>query len=175
MMPTPTHLNNWVSPDSDVIDEDNFSGIVRCSCGSDKIQLFYPGQTREYDGTNIPCTAEINGKSFFLVKAKCSICDNETVLFDADFHGWDGYVCHESEQAALPRPNLIIWNCQSCDSRVHKARIHIETQGKDDFIDETDGKFPQERWVDGFSWIDIDLKCTGCGKDTRQWVSFETM
>jgi hypothetical protein len=175
MMPAPTHLNGWILPSSDTIDEENFSGRVLCPCGCEEIQLYYPGQTQEYKGQEVPCTAEINGKFFFLVKAKCSACGNEKILFDADFHGWDGYVCHDSGQADLPRPDLITWNCQSCNSSIHNVQINIETQGKQDFIDETDGEFPEDRWVDGFSWIDFDIKCKECGAATKQWVSYETM
>lgn len=175
MMPAPTHIFEWVIPDTDIIDEGNFSGKVRCPCGCEDLQILYPGQTHEYNGEQVPCTAEIDGKFFFIVKIKCTCCENEHTIFDADFHGWDGYVCNDPEQSKLPRPNLILYKCQACNSDSHKVRVNFETQGKQDFIDETCGDFPEDRWIDGFSWIDIYLTCSHCSLSKPQWVSYETM
>jgi len=84
MMPLPTHLRDCVVPDSADIDESGLQGTVRCPCGSERVNLLYPGQTHEWNGTQIPCTAEINGKFFFLMKAQCVDCGAEHLLIDAD-------------------------------------------------------------------------------------------
>jgi hypothetical protein len=175
MMPVPTQLSNCIIPHSPEIDESGLEGKVRCPCGSETFQLLYPGQTHEWNGEQILCTAEIDGKSFFLVKARCTGCDAEHLLIDKDLHGWNGFVCHEPEQAALPRPPLKPWPCKSCGAHEHLATIQIETQGRADFIEESEGKFPEDRWPDGFSWFSMSITCAKCGNMKKDWISLETM
>lgn len=122
----------------------------------------------------LPCTIEIDGRYFFLIKAKCISCDEEHLLFDADFHGWEGFVCHDPEQASLPRPPLTSWKCPGCGSSEHSASIEIETQGKEDFVTETDGEFAEDLWPDAFTWFDMSITCCDCGQRIDQWVSYET-
>ena len=175
MMPAPTHLKDWVVPDNAIVDEENFIGTVRCPCSSKELKILYPGQTHEYKGEDIPCTAEINGVFFFLITVLCKLCGEKHILFDKDFHGWDGYICHDKKQASLPRPNLTEWTCLACSNVWHTAQISIETQGKDDFIEEAGDIFPAEKWIDAFSWFTMSIKCCQCGHETNDWVSYETM
>ena len=65
MMPIPSHLTNCVVPKDATIDESPLDAFVRCPCGSSKFDLLFPGQTHQYGGETIPCTAEIGGKFFF--------------------------------------------------------------------------------------------------------------
>lgn len=175
MMPSPTHLVGWIKPDSDIIDEENFEGKIKCPCGNETFEVSHPGNMLEDRGEKFPCTIEIDSKFFFLIKVKCSDCSEEKIIFDADFHGWDGYVCHDPEQANIERPNLQLWNCSACNSPKHSVHVQIQTEGKQDFIEESSGEFPEERWVDAFGWIDIDLRCSECEKETIGWISYETM
>lgn len=175
MMPTPSHLIECVVPKDVAIDETPLAADVCCPCGSQSFDLHYPGQTKEYHGQPIPVTAEIDGRFFFLIKARCSPCGREYLLFDKDFHGWNGFVCHDPTQAALPRPNLIPWECPKCGELKHHATVQIQTEGKLDFIEENEGMFDEDRWPDAFGWISIAITCSGCGKQTPEWVSYETM
>ena len=90
MMPPPTHLIGWVKPDSEALDEDNFSGAVQCLCGHEIFEIAHPGATYKDQGEDFPSTIDINGNYFFLVNVKCTACGEEKVIFDADFHGWEG-------------------------------------------------------------------------------------
>src|SRR5207248_3338688 len=110
-----------------------------------------------------------------LIRARCVACGREHLLFDKDFHGWDGFVCHDPAQAAHPRPPLTAWNCLACGNRAHEASVEILTQGRQDFVDESDGELDEDRWPDGFSWFNMSITCATCGKTTPQWVSYETM
>ena len=175
MMPIPSHLTNCVTPDSSEIDESPLLGKVQCPCGSDVFQLLYPGRTREHEEGPIPCVAEIDGKFFFLIKAKCCACKKEHLLIDIDFHGWNGFVCHEPNQANLPRPSLVPWKCLSCGSTEHKATILVSGEGKLDFIEETEGEFDEDRWPDGFGCFAMAIACSKCEKSTDGWISMETM
>ena len=175
MMPVPSHLVRCVVPRESVIDEAALDADMLCQCGSRRFELHYPGQTHEYQGESIPCTAEINGKFFFLVTACCTQCRREYLLFDKDFHGWDGFVCRDAEQGALPRPALVAWKCLVCGSTEHEASVQIQTEGKADFVEGTEGEFDPQRWPDAFGWFGMATKCAGCGKETAEWISYETM
>jgi hypothetical protein len=175
MMPVPSHLAGIVVPLDDEIDEEALSAAVSCSCGESEFELLYPGHTNEYKGERIPCTAEIDGNFYFVLKSRCTSCGREHLLLDADFHGWNGFICHDAAQAALPRPQLIAWQCQGCSNTKHRGIVHIQTQGRDDFISEAGDEFDVNRWPDAFGWFSLDVTCSKCGKECKELVSYETM
>jgi hypothetical protein len=51
-----------------------------------------------------PCTVEIKKNFFFLIKAKCVACGNEHSLLDADFYGWNGFVCQNPNKLLFRDP-----------------------------------------------------------------------
>jgi hypothetical protein len=175
MMPVPSHLKGLVVPLDDMVDEGALSAAVRCPCGEAKFDLLYPGHTHEHGGAMIPCTAEIEGKFFFILKSRCSSCQREHLLLDADFHGWNGFICRDQAQAALPRPQLVAWCCQGCGETKHTGIVHVQAEGKDDFISEAGEDFDEHRWPDAFGWFSLDLTCSRCAKESRELVSYETM
>jgi hypothetical protein len=175
MMPVPTHLKGLVVPREEAIDEKPLDADVRCPCGDEKFELLYPGQTHEYGGKTVPCVAQIGERFFLVLKARCAACSREHLLLDADLHGWNGFVCHVPEQAATERPPLMPWGCRGCGERVHTGVMHIQTQGKQDFIDEAGEDFDADRWPDAFGWFSLDLTCCRCGKESEGLISYETM
>ena len=175
MMPVPSHLQGFVVPQDDQVDEEALSAAIRCPCGEAKFELLYPGHTHKYGRQMIPCVAEIEGKFFFVLKSRCSSCGREHLLLDSDFHGWNGFICHDPAQAALPRPQLVAWQCHGCGETKHTGTVHIQTQGKEDFISEAGEDFDVKRWPDAFGWFSLDLACSNCGKESRELVSYETM
>jgi hypothetical protein len=174
MVPVPTHLVAVIARSSASFVDGCLDAKVQCPCGSDTFELLYPGQTHEVDGQHIPCTAEMEGKFFFRLEARCTRCSGQHLLFDADFHGWDGFVCHDSAQASLPRPQLQPWACLSCRVTEHKARVRVYSDGEEDFVENTDGEFEASCWIDAFGWFSMDITCTKCGTETAEWVSYET-
>lgn len=175
MMPVPSHLIGSVLPKDSAIDETALDADVVCNCGSRRFELRYPGQTHDYQNEQIPCVAKIDDHFFFVVEVKCTKCGCDHVLLDMDFHGWNGFVCHDEAQASLPRPRLTPWKCLSCEKTEHEASVQIQTEGREHFVEETDGEFDEERWPDGFGWFSMSISCTGCGKNTPEWISYETM
>lgn len=175
MIPLPNHLADCVVVDTDRSDKFTLVATVKCPCGGEIFHLLFPGQTHEHRGQPIPCTAQIAENFFFLIKAACVDCGAEHLLFDKDFHGWDGYVCHDPQTAALPRPELVRWKCLSCGGTRHTAEVGVQSEGKEDFIEECGEEFPAERWVDGFGWFSMSIVCKDCGAETEEWVSYETM
>ncbi len=174
MMPVPTHLRGLAVARDDLNDEANLVANLRCPCGGTVFEVLHPGQTQDFGGVTYPCTIEIDGKFFFVVKMRCVSCSAEHVLLDQDFHGWDGFVCHDPQQAALPRPPLVGWACEVCGCHDHSAVVDIQTQGKEDFVSGGGEDFPPDRWPDGFGWLTLSTTCSKCAH-TRELISAETM
>ena len=174
MMPIPTHLRGLVVPMDDSSNEEPLDAMVRCPCHSESFEFLYPGDTKEHNGVTIPVTAERDGAFFFRIEARCVACRQVHLLFDKDFHGWDGYICHDQKQALLPRPALQAWHCCNCGSVSHGGRISVYGEGKDDFV-EGAADFPPDRWPDGFGWFHLSIACKSCGHEIDHWVDYETM
>lgn len=176
MMPAPTHLKeitkNLTDDDVEIFDlEDKyeesvdesyefaFVGKVVCTCGNQCLEYLRPD---EETGDNY-------------IKVRCPECQREHLIFDADFHGWDGWICHNDEMANEVRPETEVFKCTDCESGLHEVVLVIDSQGKQDFIEEAGDEFNADRWQDAFEWITIHVKCCNCGKVTQEIVSYETM
>ena len=174
MLQVPSHLKGILVPREDTTDTEIVEGRLRCKCESEQFQLMYPGQTHQYEGKTYPCTAQVDGNFFFLIKAVCNECSEGYLVFDKHFHGWDGFVCHDTEEAKLSRPPLVPWRCLSCGGLFHKVMVEIAFQSKEFFVRETGGKFDEDRWPDAFQWIWISITCCKCSLKTEKWVDYET-
>jgi len=174
MFPIPSHLRSIFIPADERISEGLLIGIIQCPCGSNEFQLVYPGQTIEFQEKKLPCDIEIGGHCYFVIKLECCKCRAQHLLFDADFHGWDGVMCHDVEKASLPRPPLIQWRCLSCGALPHKVAVKIALESKENFVEQAGGEFADDRWPDAFQWIWITITCCNCGLETRDWVDYET-
>ncbi len=172
MLPIPKHLNEILFP----IDEDNDQygviGDIKCICDSKNFEVEYVG-LKDESGSIIP--VNIHGHYFFIIKIKCLECSRKYLIFDKDFNGWDGFVCHDEEEAKLPSPLGLIWQCSECKNNSNKIQITIGSQGKEYFLEETNNGFPPDKWVEAFEWITIQLTCSNCNHTHYDWVSFETM
>jgi hypothetical protein len=176
-MPVPTHLRGVVVPKGTQVDEEHLDAWVRCPCGGEVFVVLYPGKTVMYEGRPYAAAVTVGNSSFFLVRARCVACRTDHLLFDEDFHGWNGWVCHRPEKAALPRPPLVPWRCPTCDGEAHQASVRVCTEGRADFAEyaAADGRFPVERWPDGFGWFDVCTACVGCGLALEPWATWECM
>lgn len=134
----------------------------------------YLGQTHGYEGRIYPCTAEIDGNFFFLIKAICTTCGTEHLLFDKHYHGWNGFMCHDKNKANLPRPSLVPWECLSCGDLSHKVMVKITYESKENFIEQSQGKVDEDKWPDAFQWIWMSITCFRCGLETIDWGDYET-
>jgi hypothetical protein len=123
MMPVPSHLVGIVVPKEGLIDEGPLDAWVRCPCGEDRFVFLYPGATRAYEGRHYPCTTKANGGWFFLIRCRCLTCGRDHLLLDVEFHGWNGWVCHNPAQADRPRPPLVPWRCVSCGGEPHRGSV----------------------------------------------------
>lgn len=174
MMPVPTHLRECVVPHDSAVDEQPLVGKVRCPCGCETFNLLYAGQAIK-EG-NVICSAEIDGKWFFIVKARCTACAKEHVLFNEHLHGYCGFVTHDEQPPSLPNPPIADWNCPSCGGPDHKAVVEVHPLAKEDYAEiaqDAPDELPEERWPDAFEWFNVHLECCGCGHTQEKWVDFE--
>ncbi len=175
-LPFPKHLHDFVQPMVSASKAEHlFVGRLQCRCGAGTFRFFYPGETHEFQGSTVPCTATIDGAYFFLVRAACEGCGSEYLVIDQDLHGWNGVVCHDAAQAALERPPLTVWPCSRCRDERHRAVVTVTSQGKADFEEEAGPDFEPSQWAEGFESLSLDLVCQGCGLETSSWISCETM
>jgi len=177
MMPVPTHLNGLAVAKDTRLDESPLEAWVRCPCGGDMFTVLYPGKTVMHEGRQYAAAVAIGENSFFLIRARCVACGVVHLLFDADFHGWNGWICHCPEQAALSRPPLVPWCCPRCDGDVHRASVRVYSEGRADFARyaAVNSLFPVAQWADGFGWFDVCTECARCGLALDPWATWETM
>ena len=174
MLPIPTHLRDTFIPIGDEKNENHVDGIIRCLCGYECFHIKIYADT----GNGYPQVCKYSEGYALIVKAICKDCGKEYLIFDNSKHGWNGFVCHYG--ADVPDKELKSWNCPKCSCVIHNIEISIDSQGKQDFIDESgiaDGgaDFKEDDWVNAFEWITIGLKCFGCGHDDEKWIDYETM
>jgi hypothetical protein len=61
-----------------------------------------------------------------------------------------------------------------CGSAVHKGHVHFRVHTPEKFLRCTEGRFEVERRADAFGWFGMDIRCCGCGHDTKRWAGYET-
>lgn len=157
-LPIPTHLQQYLIPIGDENREYEVTGSIRCSCGNEKFEVL-----------------ESNNRH--VIKLICTQCGKEILLFDAGKHGWNGFVCDEERFIDRTEP-FQKYHCSKCNKDVYSIIVHIESQGKEDFIEECvafDDSFSEEDWIDGFECIAISLSCDECNFTEEDWVVLETM
>ena len=175
MMPVPSHLVGIAVPADTLLDEEPLRADLRCECGAGFFEFLFPGQTHLFAGRDIPCTADVGGHYFFIVSSRCSECRRERVLLDVDFHGWDGIMCHDPVQAALPRPPLIAWHCRNCGGTTHTGNVSVVGEGRDDFVRAMGSEMDADRWPDVFGWFTLSCTCRRCGLHSPDLIDCETM
>lgn len=156
-------------------EDHQYAGHVKCKCGCDTFELRHTGGTHEWNDETIPCTTEISGEFYLRIAAKCKECSSEHLLFDMDFHGWNGFVCREDSKTSRPRPSLVPWPCRSCGNSAYQSDVVVSGEDMESAIDESEGVLDASNWQEGFGWMDIHLHCTVCDNVHKSWVSIETM
>lgn len=152
-MSVPTHLKPFFMADPSRRSEPQIAGSIRCICGCTS---FAARCSRDDD-----C----------LYTLKCDQCGQDVLLFDARVHGWDALVCHMPGECL----NLgeITEKCEKCGGERFTVEAWIEPAEKDEFISCVEGEFPDEAWVNAFTWFATHLTCTRCGCKVRGWADIE--
>lgn len=175
MYPIPKNLQKIIIPKGTKNNEFQFYGQLTCSCGNNHFEVLYVGDDTYYAKERTIKVVEIGKKYFLIVKAQCKQCHKIHLLFDKDYHGWNGFVCEGFGSRIHPRPKSKKWNCINCSNSEHKVNINIFSKGQQDFIEETEGQLNKTDWVEGYSLIRIGIECVFCGLSNKGWTSCETM
>lgn len=173
-LPIPKHLKDIFIPLGDDNSEFSVTGKIKCKCGSNNFKILIVGDDSQYKEDQVIKVAEIDGNYFLVIKVVCEDCNAEYLVFDNDYHGWNGFVCG-GDNREIKRPPARQWNCDKCGKPIHKMIVKINSQGKDDFLEEGGEEFGIENWVEAFEWITIETECSNCNKINKEWISYETM
>jgi hypothetical protein len=172
LSPVPSHLAGWVGPAE--VEDDWVTAAVRCPCGNERMEFHYTGIVETPRGEVVPKTVEAGGVWFFLVKCVCEQCRQEHVLFDNLCHGHDGFVYHNPEKAALPRPPLHLLQCPKCRAAAHQGKVTIISDFKERYFEEGDAKrCGMERWPDAYGCFAMGVTCCDCDHQTPGWIDYE--
>jgi hypothetical protein len=175
MLPIPKHLENILIPFGKDNNEYQVIGHIQCNCGSKEFKIRFVGDSSEYLEEKVIKVMSINDHYFLIVKATCKKCNKEHLLFDADIHGWNGFICHDEDESKAERLNEKEWNCPDCNDNAFFIEIKINSQGKQDFVEEAGEEYNPNDWINAFEWITINLTCSKCKKENKEWISYETM
>lgn len=171
--PVPKHLKEILKPIGDN-NEFEVTGKIVCDCGSEEFKIKLVGDDSEYETNKVIRLAEIDDNYYLIVSVKCNNCNKEHLIFDNDFHGWNGFVCGENSKS-IAKPETKNWTCKNCYGTNHSMTLLIHSQGQDDFKEEAGDEFDKNDWAEGFSWITIKLACNSCNEKNEEWISYETM
>ena len=180
MSKAPEHLTSISIRDEGSSTEEKYVASIKCTCGNQSLEISHSQCDVEESG--IPQDAEIDGNFFFVIKAKCPECEKNHLVFDSDYHGWDGFVCHnEYDNRKHPRPPMQTWKCSECSSSLHQLKVEIsmdpEVILQEGPVEDDDGGIilDEGNYENGFDWIAMSIKCCSCGHEQEGWVEYETM
>lgn len=112
---------------------------------------------------------------FQYIYAKCKHCGKEILLFDDRYYGYDGVCAHYEQPNKHYRADGKLKTTKPhCEGAGYKIYVTIDSTGKDDLLEDSDGPITEENWKDAFEWIKIDLECSKCGKK-KNVLNLETM
>ncbi len=173
-LPIPRHMREILKPLGNDNQELHVTGEIECECGCRSFKIRLVGDTSSYQKEHVIKVAEIKGQYFLIVKVQCNKCNKENLIFDNDFHGWNGFICG-GDAKQQPRPEAQVWYCNKCNKSDHLLKVSIQSQGQEDFIEEAGDEFDKNDWAEAFGWITIMTRCNSCGESNDKWITYETM
>lgn len=158
-LPIPSHLKEILRLRGWRNNEHSVTGQLACQCGCKKFLLYV-----NEDKT--------------VINAKCLSCNKEYEVFNAQKHGWDGFVCNSGPVSPSQVSSV---SCAKCENNGFNLYITVLSQEKEDFIEESGlmdsrgNTLSKEDWVNAFEWLRIDLVCAECRQKNKGWLDIETM
>jgi hypothetical protein len=174
----PKHLSDCLS--RNVIQHDSYrmEAEFQCQCGSKVFSWYTVGAVCVGDPLHRPSSVVKDGVPHFRIENECVVCNHRNLVFDAHYHGWNGYICRNQAYASAPRTAMILWKCPICSATRQEGKLGIASEGIDDFkefLKDVGDRFKLDDWVDAFGWIHISLTCEKCCTHIPGWVDYETM
>jgi ribosomal protein S27E len=134
MLPIPKHLESILKPIGESNNEFEVTGKIVCDCGSENFTIGIVGDDADYQKDNVIKVAEVGENYFLIVKVKCNSCGKEHLIFDNDYHGWNGFVCG-GDSRNLSRPDTENWKCNKCQNANHSLIVSIHSQRQEGFFE----------------------------------------
>ena len=135
------------------------TGDISCLCGNRELSLLYSGDRNQDEHFLAPL--HIDGHFFYRWSFRCNRCWREELIFDSDFHGYNGLHANSNECREQPRPSLSIWECHKCGYRQHSISILVRLD-----VDAIEEGVNAEHWYDAYEWFSLSTRCEGCGLDS---------
>jgi len=173
--PTPRHLTNLLSINTQASNAHELEGKVACECGSEEFEVLFVGKRNEEKQRHFMQVVKLGGRWFLRVGARCVSCRREHLIFDSHFHGWNGYVCTDEQVQRIARPPFQEWRCQQCHSKTHKLTVSILGEDMEHAIGESDDALTEADWFEAFGWLIVETACTSCNLGPCRIVDYETM
>jgi len=173
--PTPKHLRDLLVLDSARSGAHELFGAIKCRCGSHTFQPLYVGSRNEENEEHFLQVVKVGENWYLRIGARCASCHREHLLFDNQFHGWNGYVCTDEQTRRLPRPPFEEWACQRCRSATHKISLSIQGEDMEFALGEGEDVLTETDWFEAFGWFTVDVTCASCGIGPIRIVDYETM
>ena len=76
------------------------------------------------------------------------------------------------DRGHLPRPPLLVWACRACGGVPHRGTVRLVRDHILDFLQRVPNSV-EDDYRNGFTWITLDVECSGCGHRTEGWVDYE--
>lgn len=170
-MLVPKHLGKILRVD-EYDDRGTLSGKIVCECGCETFGIKYFGEVFRPGCIGMGKYSE---KYAHIVKAVCRGCCKTWELYNFAKHGYDGLICEDG--ISVPEEELIDVTANGeCNFEV---KMSIEFDDEEQFTEEIvknppDGmNFSPDDRVNIWSWIVIDLKCAGSGKELNGFIDSE--
>jgi hypothetical protein len=173
--PTPAHLRDLLVSDPNSSDAHELHGVIRCPCGSAVSSLLYVAELTESQGIPLLRVLELPAGFFLRIGARCMACSRTHLLFDDDYHGWNGFVCPSRGARERARPLYQTYACHRCKAESHQISVGIlgdKDQGE--MLEDADGVLDQSNWFEGFGWFTVEITCVSCGYGPVAVVDYET-
>lgn len=163
----PKHLEKIYHP----TDNECLEGNIICECGCKTFGIKFFGEVLE-EQIGIEKYQEKYAQT---VKAECSCCGKEYLLYDFARHGYDGLICEDG--AIVPDEMLKPLAIGEDDS--FEIQMQIEVDDEEQFLEEVvnytplNNRFSLDDRMSIWSWVVINLTGAKSGKKYSDWVDEE--
>ena len=163
----PKHLEKIYHP----TDTECLEGNIICECGCKTFGIKFFGEVLE-EQIGIK---EYQEKYAQTVKAECSCCGKEYLLYDFARHGYDGLLCEDG--VIVPDEMLKPLTIGEDDS--FEIQMQIEVDDEEQFLEEVvnypplNNRFSLDDRMSIWSWVVINLTGAKSGKKYSDWVDEE--
>ncbi|NTW95492.1 MAG: hypothetical protein HGB31_02600 [Erysipelotrichaceae bacterium] len=138
-------------------------GQLSC-CDQHDFEVSYQGALKKTLFGNQYLQTDDNG---LILNARCMICGREVIVFNSLTDGYDR--CIDPTEHAVSNTQLVPYGCPRCSNKGFNINLEYECLSKEEIDEEG-----LEDYENSFTWVNVSLKCTDCGKEINKIIDFET-